>query len=261
MVALLLLIGCGEDATRCGAEADCYEVEGGRYYARMPDDPSGDALPAMVYFHGYSSSGRAVFASSLADEMRAAGLLVIAPDGVDHTWAHVGSPSHARDELSYVDAVMADAESRWPLGPRWVSGFSQGGSMAWDVACYRPEAFDAFLPISGAFWEPLPANCDGPVHMRHTHGTADTTVPMEGRPIGVSSEQGDVMQGVAVWRTTDGCAEAPDRTVTEGATTCQVWETCDSGRVLWLCLHDGAHQRPSGWLDDALPWAEALPPG
>ena len=139
--------------------------------------------------------------------------MLILPDGIDKTWAHQGSPSQARDEIAFMDAVRADLLARWPIEPDeiLVTGFSQGGSMVWDLACQRGGDYGAFAAVSGAFWEPLPERCaGGPVDLLHIHGTTDRTVPMAGRPIGDRWRQGDVMQGLAVLRALDGCPTQPE---------------------------------------------------
>ena len=82
-----------------------------------------------------------------------------------------------------MDAVRADMLQRWPVDTKrlLVSGFSIGGTMAWDLACYRGGDYTAFAPVSGAFWDPLPERCTTPVNLLHTHGTADDVVPMGGQ--------------------------------------------------------------------------------
>jgi polyhydroxybutyrate depolymerase len=263
--ALTIAVLAGFIATGAGCQdpcADttepCFEVDGGRYLAFPPAGTSStDSMPSLVFFHGWSSSAK-TYANKrwLRDEASRRGYLLILPDGKNNTWAHRGSPSSARDELRFMDAVMTDADQRWHLSSdRVVSGFSQGGSMAWDLACYRGDQYAAFFPASGAFWEPLPDSCDTPVHLRHTHGTADTTIPMEGRLIGRFA-QGDVHAGMARWRSVNGCTDEPDATETVGPSTCQVWRSCESGRELSLCLHSGKHRLPSGFLPDSLDWAE-----
>lgn len=249
-----LLAGCGSGCR--GVDGECYAVEDGRYIAEVPAGWDGSTpLDVVVFFHGYSSSAATIRDRLWSDGAAETGLLYIFPDGVDKTWAHVGSPSSARDELAFYDQVMADVAARWPLGRRYVSGFSQGGSMAWDIACYRGETLDAAFPASGAFWEPLPASCAEPVPLRHTHGLADETVPMDGRPIGSSSMQGDVYEGIAIWRAANGCAEEPDEEVVDGPSTCAVWSSCSSGAPVWLCLHDGGHRTQAGWLLRNTGWA------
>ena len=55
----------------------------------------------------------------------------------------------------------------------------------------------------------------------------------------------------------DGCPEEPDQIVPDGPYSCQVWDQCSSGKQLALCLYDGPHLVPDGWLGANLRWAEA----
>lgn len=261
-ILLLALTGCDRRCSGVNVDDPCYEVESGRYVVLEPDDPPDGPLAAVVWFHGYGGSAekmtrRGWFRRSLNQR----GVVGIVMDGVNNTWAHVGSPSNRRDEIAYLGEVLDDANRRYDLDEDrlWVSGFSQGGSMAWDAACYSGGRFAAAFPASGAFWDPLPEACPaGPITLRHTHGRNDTTVPLEGRPIGGAWRQGDVPTGIDLWRRTNGCAEQPDREVIDGPSTCQVWDRCDSGEDLWFCLYDGQHKTPDGWMGRNLDWAASL---
>ena len=64
-----------------------------------------------------------------------------------------------------------------------LAGFSRGGSMVWDVACHAPVTARAYAPVAGAFWEPLPASCQGGADLFQTHGWADRVIPLEGRSV------------------------------------------------------------------------------
>jgi polyhydroxybutyrate depolymerase len=247
--------GCG------GADAPC-AVDGGRYYAAAPLDWNGARpLPAVVFFHGYGGSGAATLSNdALRRTVHEAGYLFVAPDGAAGSWAHVGSPSAARDELAFIDRVLADLARRWPLERERLlaAGFSQGGSMVWDLACYRSDAFAGFVAVAGAFWEPLPESCPGgPVRLRHVHGWADEVVPIEGRAIRQAFLQGDVIRGFALWRRHNRCAMPPDGRTAAGPLACRVWAgSCRRGGALQLCLHEGGHAFRSGWLADAIRWLE-----
>jgi len=182
-------------------------VKGGHYLALPPPQWDGHSpLPATVFFHGWQSSAEA-FArdQKFVAQFHARGQLLILPDGLEKTWSHVGSPTQARDELVFMDAVRADMLARWPVDTKrlLVAGFSQGGSMAWDIACYRGADYAAFAPVSGAFWDPLPERCAAPVDLLHTHGMADDVVPMGGRPIGDRWHQGNVL--AAPWHPAVRC--------------------------------------------------------
>jgi len=263
MLALFLFAAPALAELPCTPASPC-EVEDGRYLASAPEDWDGvTPLPAVVFFHGWQSSAELVLGNRvLIDRLHDAGHLVILPDGRAKTWAHVGSPSQRRDEIPFIRAVVADAAARFPIdrGRLWVSGFSQGGSMAWDVACTLGSAFTAFAPVAGAFWEPLPDICPGgPVNLRHIHGTSDRVVPMAGRPIREIFRQGDVRAGMAVLRRTDRCPAAPSAVVEEDGLRCEVWGNCATGKELQLCLHADGHEMPDGWLDSTLAWLESLP--
>lgn len=249
-------------AAACPGQGFC-EVAGGRYLALPPLGWDGrQPLPATIFFHGWQSDAEAfAWDPSFTAAFNREGVMLILPDGIDKTWAHQGSPSQARDEIAFMDAVRADMLARWPIAPSeiLVTGFSQGGSMVWDLACQRGHAFGAFAAVSGAFWEPLPERCTGgPVDLLHIHGTADGTVPMAGRPIGNRWHQGNVMQGLEVLRALDGCPTLPSRNGELNGMVCQTWAECSSGRELRLCEHAGGHFMPEGWIAFAHAWARGL---
>ena len=158
-------------------------VASGHYVAAAPAAWNGDdRLPMLLFLHGYTGNGAGVLADPAVGPVASqAGFLLVAPDGVGGSWSQVGSPSHDRDDVGFLRAVVADARRRWPVDPRLVvaGGFSMGSSMAWDLACYAARDFTAFLSFSGGFWQPLPPACaSGSVNLRHVHGTADPIMPM-----------------------------------------------------------------------------------
>ncbi len=248
-------------ALACGAETAC-EVESGHYMVSVPSGWDGETpLPAAIYFHGWQSTAEAAMAN---ERMRQAfdeiGVLLIVPQGAEKTWSHVGSPTQARDEIAFIDELLADIDERWPIDPDrfWVTGFSQGGSMAWDVACYRGDRFTAFAPFSGTFWDPLPETCpSGPVNLRQVHGFIDNVVPLEGRAIR-TWHQGDVFAGLDILREVNGCRANPTEFEMTDELRCRIWDGCSSGEELRLCLHDGGHGMPEGWVADTWAWVQSV---
>ncbi len=175
------LAGCGPDAAPC-------LLPGGQYEAELPTAVAGP-LPAVIFVHGYGSSGEGTMRNrGMVDALLARGYAVIAPDGSPmvgrdgRSWAFRASPG-GRDDVAFLQAVRDDAVARFGLDPRrlLLAGFSVGGSMVSYTACAAPQAFSAYAPVSGGFWRPHPDRCAGPVRLLHTHGWSDTTVPLEGR--------------------------------------------------------------------------------
>lgn len=242
-------------ALACGPDSDC-PVDGGSYRIRMPAAPKAGpgGLPAILFFHGWQSTP----ADALADADLAAvgqrlGVAVVAPEGRGKTWSYPGWRGNQRDELAFVDAVLRDAAQRFGLDQRRLlaTGFSQGGSMVWWLACAAPARFAVFAPVAGAFWEPLPQKCAGPTPtLLHLHGTADTTVPMAGRWIGRQFKQGDVRQSFTVLG--GQCAPLkPEKSLGDGVLACERAGPCGASRELELCLHRGGHEFSPAWVERA----------
>ena len=169
-----------------------------------------------------------------------------------------------RDELAFVEQVLADAEGRFHIDRARVllTGFSVGGSLVWYLACQAPGEFAAYAPVAGGFWEPPPTHCAGPVKLLHTHGWRDETVPLEGRQLRPGLAQSDIFAGLKIWRAVNGCAgERPDRLTVDGPFWRRAWTRCTAGSALELILHPGVHEVPDAWPTLALDWFEAVVPG
>lgn len=249
----------------CPADPGCTVASGGYRVVLPPQIPADRKIGAILYFHGYQGSAEDIVADpGLVAVARRLGVALIAPDGVARSWSFPGSPAHHRDEFAFVGQVLDDVAARFPIDSRRIlaSGFSQGGSMVWYLACRMPRRFAAFAPIAGAFWEPLPEGCEGPrPPLIHVHGTSDTTVPLAGRTLRQGSRQGDVFKSLAILAPggcTAGWAEAAGAAAGPKRLTCRVAAGCDGPARLELCLHAGGHEAEAAWVERA--WRLTMPP-
>lgn len=248
----------------CGPDIAC-TLSGGSYYARPPSGWDGARLlPVLFYYHGYRQTGRVVMGmKALTKAADDAGALVIAPNGIDGGWSVRGAPSNKRDETAFAADLIEDVARRWPIDRSrlWVSGFSLGASMAWDLACLAGDRFAAFFPVSGVFWRPHPVTCPaGPVTMIHVHGRGDKIMPLEGRTIREQWRQGDVQQSFEILRRHNQCGPAERTTTGPQGLHCTEWNACAEGSRLALCLYDGGHSAPKNWYPRAFDWIEGKPP-
>jgi len=265
LLVFLVLAVPARAAAPCGTPEGVCSVEGGSYRLVLPE---GDGPhPALLYLHGWGASA----AAALRDRERletvlARGYALILPQGVaragrtQRDWAIRDRGVHPRDDIAFFEAVLGDAAARGVDRARvLLAGFSRGGSMVWDVACHAPALVRAYAPISGAFWEPLPERCAGPVEIFHVHGWTDRVVPLEGRSFRDGAiVQGDVFASLRRMRGHLGCdARQPDRSsLGEGGLWWRHWESCRAGRID-LLIHPGGHAAPEGWTAMALDWFEA----
>lgn len=265
--ALLIVLSASAQAcaqSACStAEAPC-RVGGGFYVALPPPGWDGQSrLPVLLHFHGFREQAAEILAR---EDIRVTGarlgVLLVMPQGEGTSWSTPGSPAQSRDDLAFVEAVLADVKTRWPVDDKRLlaSGFSQGASMVWHVACHRGHMFSSYLPIAGAFWAPEPEACpSGAQHIRHIHGLADRSVPLTGRPIRNGAfHQGDIALAIGLMRKANGCDAAQSRFRQRGALLCEVAGACSSGKALEFCLHPGGHDFDPSWLGEGMDFLRHL---
>ncbi len=85
------------------------------------------------------------------------------------------------DDLSYLRAVVTTTEHLVRVDPTrvYVIGMSNGGMMAYRAECEEPGLFAAAGNVAGALLADVPCS-HTIVHVYDIHGTADTTVPLDG---------------------------------------------------------------------------------
>ncbi|MCB9742425.1 MAG: hypothetical protein H6740_07495 [Alphaproteobacteria bacterium] len=237
MLTLLLLAACAEPCP----EGRC-EVELGELYIAEPARASG---VAVIYLHGAGGSGpEAIHSEAITGAFLDAGALVVAPDGLDGYWRVSAWGDMERDEVAFHDQILSFLREELRVRSVYMTAFSLGSSIAYELACERSEAFDGFYTMSGQLWDPLPEACPGPsVRFVHRHGTQDETFPIEGRDFGRAS-QGDLMASWQLWLDRGECEAL------EAEGDCERWR-CD-GELLERCISDYGHARPSGWAADAV---------
>ena len=141
--------------------------------------------------------------------------------------------------LALVDQLIAD----YDIDPArvFVTGFSNGGMLAYRLAC-ESDRFAAIAPVGAT----LVIECGDPppVSVLEIHGDADRAVPLGG---GTTDGSGGI-RGLPVadvnafWRGVDGCGEPV--VTTEGVVTTSL-AACSDGREVGLVMvAGGGHQWP-----------------
>ena len=252
----------------CDGDVPC-EIEGGSYHLALPEGWDGTSkLPAIVFFHGHSSSGKSIMRGAVRSVFGKAGYAIIAPNGPMREganyrfWPARPMDNPPRDDIAFTMRTIEDVSSRIPINREriLVGGFSAGGSMAWMIACYEGRKFAGFVSVAGALRRPLPeSGCPGgPARMLQIHGYADAQVPLEGRAIR-DWHQGDVFESLSLLRTVNECRSNPHEIEVDGPFWCRDWTSCGSSADIRFCMHPGGHGLPKGWTEQALEWFENPP--
>lgn len=209
--------------------------------------------PVLLLLHGYGASGAEQDALFMLHPFtRQQGILYAYPDGtVDQTGQRFWNATDACcdfyhtgvDDVAYLSAVLDDIETHYNVDKKqiFVAGHSNGGFMAYRLACDISQRVAAFLSLAGANWMDT-SHCQPqePVAGAQVHGTADDEVPYNGD---VAEDIPSALQSISFFAQYDGCSPQPDpdagtldidRIVPGPETTIERWTGCKSAAAeLW----------------------------
>ena len=213
--------------------------------------PDGADIPALVVvLHGIGGSAAGVRdyvdVETVAAELGIRAVAVY-PEGsgddvgFPQSWNAGGCCPFANlddaDDVGFLSAVIEKVRAEYATDPArtWVIGHSNGGMMAYRLACEAPSLVTAIGVGAGALM--TPCTSQGAVNLVHLHGKQDVVVPFDGGSIaGISFPP--VTGSLDAWGAAHECAAEAD-TVT--------W-TCRNGTTARL-VSDAAwgHEWQSSW--------------
>jgi polyhydroxybutyrate depolymerase len=247
-------------AQACGPSQPCSVGPDAFYLVSPPPGWDGkQPIGAFVFIHGHRATAAEMIGyRELVEAVHAQDFMLVAPQGLGDSWSTPGSPGDGRrDEVAFLSSVMQDLAKRFPIDPKRTvaSGFSQGASVVWEMACSGDGRFQAFLPIAGVWWQPMPKECKAPPRpLLHIHGLADPVMPMAGRNLRDRWKQGDVRDAMTTLKKVNGCTANPTRTEQIGPLACDLFDGCLSNKPVALCLHGGDHHTNPRWITDVRDW-------
>jgi polyhydroxybutyrate depolymerase len=181
--------------------------------------------------------------------------VVVYPAGIGQSWNAGGccgaASAESVDDASFIAAVVHDVlatERGTSARSVFLAGYSNGGRMAYRMACQTPGLFAGIAAV-----EAVPVDTCPATHLSVPFLTiASTADPLlritpnspakkvDGHP------QPDVVGVVAQWRRREGCTPHAQVTVT-GAVTRTVWPDCTRHSQIGFSLYrDTGHAWPAG---------------
>jgi polyhydroxybutyrate depolymerase len=251
------------------------------YYVHVPAENGRSApLPVVIALHGAFSTAlkfeRESGLSLLADRE---GFLVVYPQGFGlgdlfRHWNSGHCCGKARkmnlDDVGFALAAVEDVARRSPVDRTriYVTGFSNGGMLAYRIAAEHPEVVAAVAVVSATIGGAPAANepewsVARPLAVLAIHGRADRSVPYEGgrgaQSRGTSSAI-SVARSVGLWIDADGCDLAPQvELMAQGRIERQAWSGCRADTEVVLYSLDGwGHEWPKEKLLDGFDAAATL---
>jgi polyhydroxybutyrate depolymerase len=168
-------------------------------------------------------------------------VIVVTPDGPNHTWQLSGTGTDA----AFVDAIVASVSKTMcvDLHRVYAAGFSQGAAFAIFYTCARPGKIAAFATVAVDFQ----LGCKQPVPYLAFHGTVDPAVPYIDGAVGASlpGPVRGTLLNMGDWAKLDKCgAKATLRTLSSEITL-RTWPHCIAPTTVQLyTIIDGSHTWP-----------------
>lgn len=240
------------------------------YFVHVP--PSYNAkipTPLVVAMHG-GGGDMSLQASpdyyDLTPKSDKEGFIIVFPNGSSKlksgklaTWNAGTCCGHARDkkidDVGFIKKMVGNITQQYNIDQKriFATGMSNGGLMAYRLACELPQTFRAIAAVAGTdnTSDCKPAQ---PVSVLHIHAKNDDHVLFNG---GAGKEAfGDrtkiteftsVPATIAKWVKLNSCATSPKRSLEKSQAYCETYSNCSSGTEVQLCVTEtGRHSWPGG---------------
>lgn len=249
-----------------GEALQSVQVDGAErsYLVYVPQGYSGGEPAAVVLaYHGGGADAalqvRRSRINPLADEH---GFLVVYPEGTRglvgewQTWNAGDCCGRAQrlnvDDVAFTRAIIADLDRKYCIDREriFATGISNGGMMAYRLACELSDEIAAVAPVAATL-AVEPCNPGRPVPVLHFHGTADDILPFTGgesaNPLAGGTDFRSVEDVISFWAAQNGCRGTPEIVYDHGDAVCRSFSPCDQGADVVLCtIEGGGHTWPGG---------------
>ncbi|MGF1510310.1 MAG: alpha/beta hydrolase family esterase [Myxococcota bacterium] len=192
----------------------------------VPRSYDGAPMPMVLSLHGYGGNGiihDAYFGLSARVDQR--GFFLVSPDGTregilarnrfwNATDACCNFAGSSVDDVAYLVGLVDEASSLFEIDPNriYVVGHSNGGFMAYRLACDAADRIAAVVSLAGATYvDDADCAASQSVSVLQIHGSNDRVIRYEGGVIGPNAYPG-AEETVARWAARAGCASStPDQ--------------------------------------------------
>ncbi|HWC27040.1 MAG TPA: PHB depolymerase family esterase [Solirubrobacteraceae bacterium] len=223
--------------------------------------------PVLVVLHAGGATADEMAAATRMDAAAAAqGFVVIYPQAHGTRFNAGICCSSVRGDVAFVDRLLDDLQRRFQTDRRRVfaAGFSNGGFMAYRLACQRSQRFAAIAAVAATELT-VPCRPSHPVSVVHIHARDETKVPFFGGRWARHPRAGRGYRGspsafalARRWRTRNRCRSR--RTTVARSATLTTWHTRGCARHTQVALVAptlGGHRwfgglPPYGASDDAI---------
>lgn len=220
-----------------------------QYLVVSPSSATVEALPIIVVLGGIQESVQGELArDGLLPLVHSGTAELIYPVGDNESWNAGGCCGDAAyigaDDATFITNLVAAVESG-ESAPVYLVGYSNGGRLAYTLACGNLALFDAYAIVKAV---PLtPCSAQAPINILQVASTDDWEVPYQ--PGDSGNVWPPITEQVALLQQSNGCDALSTTTVT-GSLTYQAWTSCAQGTRLAFATYaadaNSQHLWPAG---------------
>lgn len=257
---LFFILGIFTVGIATAQETSDVELDDGYFRLTVPSTYTGDvAVPLMVALHPAGSSPHAMAITTGFDHYaEETGMIVAYPKSYENNIWNEGDPRYEieRDDVAFINEVVASVSSDYNIDDEQImlSGFGNGGLMAFRVACESPETFNTIAVVGAMMWGYHADNCpetSTPVNVIVFRGSEDIVYLAESYDLrGLFDATGQPIFGVddtlEHWSTRFNCTTEPTSTG-----HIRLYDACDDDVQVAYVELTGARQN---WLRKRDDW-------
>lgn len=238
------------------------------YTVRLPGSYNGiQPLPLVIAMHGGFGSGLQLENQSrLSLKGEAEGFIVVYPDGTqggalnfrtwNAGWCCGPSVTNNVDDVGFINALLDEVIAAYAVDTTriYATGMSNGGFMAYRLACEMPQRIAAIAPVAASMGM---AQCtpSRPIPVLAIHSYLDSSVPYQGGVgDGVSGHYNSPLDSVLnAWATHSDCVIRNDTMTNDALYTHVRWHECVCDHEMELYItQDGGHSWAGGGQGSAI---------
>lgn len=200
--------------------------------------------------------------SKLTEKANAAQFVVVYPNGVKgdgllkaQTWNAGGccdyAVQHNINDVKFISQLIDKLVTDYKINPKkvYATGHSNGGMMAYRLACELSDKIAAIAPNSSTMVVTKPCNASRAVPVLHMHSRLDSNVPYTGGVgTGFSNHYNPPLDSVLnVWSLKNTCITKAQVLVNNSQYTFTKWSDCNGNTsIQYYLTKDGGHAWPGG---------------